>query len=155
MGIIVVGVGNPLLGDEAAGLYAARRIRNIVQVPEVDVVEYEPSGGPLIQVVEGYDTAIIVDGIVTGAGLPGNVYRYEVGGGERTELVPTAHLDRIDTKEAEGMYIPPKIILYAIEIARTRSFTKQCTRAVEEAIARTVEAVAREISQELLAFEGG
>ena len=63
--ILVLGLGNDILGDEAVGLLAARRLRALL--PEsVDVVESGGGGLDLLDVLEGYDRAILLDSILTG-----------------------------------------------------------------------------------------
>jgi len=153
MSIVVVGVGNPLMGEEGAGVHVARKINALIQSPEVDVVEYDLSGPSLLDLVEGYDTAIVVDSVKTDTGFPGNVYRYDVAGAEGELFPGTIHLDPIVLGGREGFFVPSKMILYGIEIGRVGSFVKGCGAEAEEAITRVVTMIVSEIRKELFALE--
>jgi hydrogenase maturation protease len=54
---IIVGVGNPLLGDDAIGLEIARQLRNM----GYNAKEAIAGGIELAEMIAGYDFAIIVD----------------------------------------------------------------------------------------------
>ena len=73
MKTIVLGLGNDLLGDDAAGILAARALRE--QIGDVaDVVESSLTGLALLDLFLGYDRAIIIDAIVTGNKPPGAIH---------------------------------------------------------------------------------
>lgn len=76
---LVIGLGNPLRGDDAAGLEAARIIRE--RAPQAEVVTCEREPSDLIYLWEGASLAVVIDAVV---GVPpGTVHRLEVeeGGG--------------------------------------------------------------------------
>jgi len=73
---LVIGVGNHLRGDDAAGLVAARRLGGI---------ELEGDTSTLVDLLADAPSAIVIDAVRSGAS-PGTVHRYDVG---RTPL-PTA-----------------------------------------------------------------
>ena len=55
---IVVGLGNPILTDDGVGNKVAEVLRNKVG-PEVEVVEASLAGFNLLDLLTGYDTAIL------------------------------------------------------------------------------------------------
>ena len=62
---IVIGVGNPVIADDALGLVAARSVRD--QCPGgVAVAEVFNGGLELMEAMAGYDRAFVVDAIVAG-----------------------------------------------------------------------------------------
>src|SRR3970040_627455 len=67
---IVIGVGNPTRGDDAAGLEVARPARRVEAHQEANG-SYE-----LMDVWEGADEVIVVDAARSGA-PPGTVHRFE------------------------------------------------------------------------------
>ncbi len=66
---LVVGVGNQVRGDDAAGLLAARRLGGI---------ELEGDTSALVELLSGAESVIVVDAVRSGA-APGTVHRFEVG----------------------------------------------------------------------------
>ncbi len=55
---VIVGVGNPLLGDDAVGLEVAKRLKGVV---EADVKLCMAGGLELAEMIAEYDLAIIID----------------------------------------------------------------------------------------------
>jgi len=55
---VIVGVGNPLLGDDAVGLEVAKRLKGVV---EADVKLAIAGGLELAEMIAEYDLAIIID----------------------------------------------------------------------------------------------
>ena len=62
----VIGIGNPLRGDDAIGLLVARRVRELAD-PEVEVMELEGEPARLIDAWQGAGLAVVVDAVKTGA----------------------------------------------------------------------------------------
>ena len=73
---LVVGVGNPILSDDGAGIAAVRKLRN--QVDGVDFAEASLSGLELVETFQGYERVILVDAVKTTGGRPGDIYRLGV-----------------------------------------------------------------------------
>jgi hydrogenase maturation protease len=66
MRTLVLGLGNPLLGDDAVGLKVAALVRErLGGAPGVDVEEEEAGGLRLMERMTGYDRAILVDAAAT------------------------------------------------------------------------------------------
>ncbi len=72
---IVVGVGNPICGDDAVGLHVVRMLRQRIDDPGVDVEEAMTGGLPLVERLAGYDRAVIVDSIRDGEAERGDICR--------------------------------------------------------------------------------
>lgn len=75
MALLVLGLGNDLLRDDAVGLLAARALRGTVP-PEVRVEESQEVGFALLDLLSGYDAAILLDAIQTGRVPPGTIHRF-------------------------------------------------------------------------------
>jgi len=73
--ILVIGIGNPDRGDDAAGLIVARQIRN--EAPNVDrVLEHTGDGTGLIELWERATLTIVIDVMCSGA-VPGTIERFD------------------------------------------------------------------------------
>lgn len=71
---LLVGVGNAILSDDAAGIEVARRIegRAAATVREMNSCRLD-----LLDEMQGYDRAIVVDSVKTEGGKPGSWCRLE------------------------------------------------------------------------------
>ncbi len=73
--VLVLGLGNILLGDEGLGVRAAERLAARYVLPDgVDVVDGGTSGYDLIDILAGRDRVIVLDA-VDGEGGPGTLVR--------------------------------------------------------------------------------
>ncbi len=65
---LVLGLGNPLMGDDGAGVAALNRLRDDWRVPdEVELVDGGTWGMNLLPLLESHDQVILLDAIHTGA----------------------------------------------------------------------------------------
>jgi len=72
---LVIGLGNPLLGDEGIGVRVAEELKGLPLPDGVSVVEGGTAGLGLIGLMEGYQRVIIVDAADMGH-PPGQVIRF-------------------------------------------------------------------------------
>ncbi len=138
---LIIGCGNPDRGDDAAGLLAARRLREL----GCQAVEYTGEGTGLLDFFEGTAEVVLVDAAVTGA-APGTVHVWESPSAlpQREMLGGSTHHFGI----AEGLRLaaalgclPQKLVIYGIE---GRSFG--IGEAPSPEVIRAVEEVARRIA---------
>jgi hydrogenase maturation protease len=86
--ILIAGVGNIFLGDDAFGSEVARRFVDHRFPENVRVIDFGIRGFDLtFALVDGYDAAILVDATQRG-GPPGTLYVIEPDPEETGELVP-------------------------------------------------------------------
>ena len=145
---LVLGLGNPLLGDDAVGLKVAALVRERLHgAPGVDVEEEEAGGLRLMERMTGYDRAVLVDAAVTG-GTPGEVRRLAP---EDLPTQRTAAAHGIDLPAALalgrqlGYPMPSEVRIVAIEAASVLEFRHDMTPAVAAAVEPAVEAVLEEL----------
>jgi len=139
MRTLVLGLGNPIVSDDSVGLRVAAELRShLAGNPEIEVDEDYWGGLRLMERMIGYDRAVVIDAIQTGA-LPGTIHRL------RTDDLPTqrstsAHDASLPTALAlgrqAGVHLPPDeaVVLVAIEVADILNFGEQLTPEVEAAI---------------------
>jgi hydrogenase maturation protease len=146
--MLVLGLGNPLLGDDAIGLKVAGRLRQrLAAIEDVDVLEEEAGGLRLMEAMTGYDRVVVVDAAVTG-GAPGTIRR--MGPGEiptqRTAIAHGIDLPRaLELGRALGLPMPSVVRVVAIEAERVLEFSSEMTPAVAAALEPAVEAVLAEL----------
>lgn len=72
MGILVLGVGNVLMGDEGVGVHAAWQLQRRPLPSGVTVVDGGTGGFHLLSYLQDYETVILIDATMDGE-LPGTV----------------------------------------------------------------------------------
>ncbi len=75
--ILIVGVGNPLLGDEGIGVYAVRNLSQLPLPPDVDLLDCGCDLLNLVSYIYKPKKIIIIDAIRAG-GKPGRIYRFDL-----------------------------------------------------------------------------
>lgn len=70
--VLVLGLGNEIMGDDALGLLAVREVKRRVEAA-IDVVEASIAGFALLDLMEGYDSVLIIDSVATGSSPPGSI----------------------------------------------------------------------------------
>ncbi len=120
---MVLGVGNPLRHDDAAGIEVARQLAPRLNAAEYRVREH---GGEALGLIEQWDGAaatIVLDATRSGA-PPGTIHRFdaslcalpaELRGPTSTHAVGLA--ETIELARALGR-LPARVIVYGIEGAR-------------------------------------
>jgi hydrogenase maturation protease len=73
--LLIIGIGNPFRGDDAAGLLAARLLKDMGLDSSI-VLEHSGEGASLMEVWKGADTVILIDAVSSG-GAPGAIHRLE------------------------------------------------------------------------------
>ena len=145
--IRVIGMGNVWRGDDAVGLQAARRLRERLG-RSVEIVEAEGDGLALLDLMEGIDHVILIDG-VKGGERPGTTVRLDLSTESRWGTVApcSTHAmgvaDAIDLARAMGR-LPKQIILYGIEIESVESGAP-LSGSVREGLENVVDQVYQEL----------
>lgn len=149
--VLVVGLGNPILGDDGVGWRV---------IDELDAMEHSPAslqqacvgGVSLMEIMVGYRRAIIVDAVLDPAAPLGSVWCRPLAAVE-TRLA--SHLDSthdatlpaaLQAGRAMGAELPSEIDVVGIVIERGDVFGEELSDAVEAAIpvaAAAVEGVLR------------
>ena len=72
---IIIGIGSLLRGDDAIGIRVAQALEQKTLPPDVKVVTSTAAGLALLDLLTGYERALIIDAIQTRQGKAGDVYR--------------------------------------------------------------------------------
>jgi hydrogenase maturation protease len=119
-GVLVIGIGNPSRGDDAAGLLAARLARDrLAGAADISVLECNGDPVDLISRWVDADTVIIVDAARSGA-TPGRVHRIDARAGPLPTAIRRASSHALGVAEAVELAralhaLPPRLIVYGIE----------------------------------------
>ncbi len=143
MRTLVLGLGNPIVSDDSVGLRVAAELRSHLGGADgVEVDEDYWGGLRLMERMIGYDRAVVIDAIQTGA-PPGTIHRLQVDD-LPTQRSASAHDANLPTALAlgrqAGMHLPPDdaVALVGIEAVDILNFGERLTPEVEAAIPRAV-----------------
>jgi len=136
---LVIGLGNPILSDDGAGIYVAREIKERCKgLSNIAIIETSQGGIGLLDLMAGYERVIIVDSIKTANDTPGKFYRLRVEDlGDTTYPCGPHFLDvrtAVELGTKFGYLMPGTIDLYAIEITDNTTFSENLTPEVEKGI---------------------
>lgn len=147
--IKVIGVGNAMRGDDAAGPLVARRVR--AHAPAgVEVYEASGEGASLMDAWAGADLVLLVDAVRSGA-APGTIHRFDA----HAERLPVGFFhysthafslaEAVELARALGA-LPPRLIVYGIE-----GHDYDAGAGLSEQVEARLDEVARRVLQEIAA----
>ncbi len=138
MKTLILGLGNAILCDDGVGIKVARLIAEQGAPPGVVVKEAELAGFALIDLLEGFDRAVVVDAVRLRDAEPGEVVTFASDAIEPSLHLVAAH--QIDLPTALemgrrlGRPVPDRVDIVGVQIADDTTFSESCTPAVEAAV---------------------
>lgn len=104
MKTIVLGVGNPILCDDGVGIHVARQIKEKINDPNIVVDEAITGGMNLLDLMTGYDKAILIDAVNIKDANVGEVRCFPLSS------LPTTHSDNPhDVSLVESLELAKKL----------------------------------------------
>ncbi len=145
---IIIGLGNPILTDDGVGVLVARELaRRLAHRPDITVTEASVGGLRLMELMAGYDRAILIDAILDDQ-PPGTLTRLtlaDLNARAAPQHTASAHDVNLPTALAAGrrmgLQLPDDIIIFAISVVNVLDFGDHPTDAVSKAIPAAVQAV--------------
>jgi hydrogenase maturation protease len=147
MKTLVVGLGNPILGDDGVGWRIAEEVdrcldqsalSNQQSAIEIDCVAL--GGLSLMERLVGYERAIIIDSIGTGQHAPGEVYHFDLDdlydptSGHTTAAHDMSLMTAMKMGRSLGADLPQRVTVVAVESPYTYDFTEELTPPVQAAV---------------------
>ncbi len=155
MKTLIIGLGNPILTDDGVGVKVAYKLEAVLadSRPDVTVAEASVGGLRLMELMIGYDRAIIVDAFTNGTdNTPGRMHRMTLD--DLRDISPTQHsasahdttlVTALDSGKELGLHLPDEVVIFAIEVENVIDFSEEPTTAVSAAIPEAVTAVLAEL----------
>jgi hydrogenase maturation protease len=151
MKTLVVGLGNPILGDDGAGWKVAEEVEHrLAKSPETSQVSVDCvslGGLSLMERLIGYQRAIVIDAIGTGQYPIGTAYHfrlddlYDPTSGHTTAAHDVSLMKAIEIGRSLGAELPDQIDVVAIESPYVYDFSEELTPPVAAAVPQAVEMV--------------
>lgn len=149
--ILILGLGNPLQGDDGVGCRVVEALQ-AYQLPEgVEVLDGGTPGIGLLHLLEGRERVILVDAAEMGQ-PPGTMARFRpaevvlTGSAERFSLHRSAVSDALALAEALGLSLP-EIVFFGVQPGRV-GWGEGLSPEVTAALPRVVQAILHEVSQD-------
>jgi len=152
MKTIVIGLGNPILGDDGIGWRVVEQVQNkYVDQNQIDTeITFEClsiGGLTLMEHLIGYDRAILVDAITTGNAPDGTIRSFPIEAlpnlaiGHFSSSHDTTLQNAIEVGRKMGAKIPYNIDIVAIEAQQIYDFSEELSEQVRQALPKAVKTV--------------
>ena len=146
---LVLGLGNPLLGDDGIGWYVAEQVRHKIEAGTLPVeVDYLSVGGlRLMERLIGYERVILIDAISTGQRPHGCIYRLSLedlpnpNHGHLSSVHDTTLQTALELGRVLGISPPDNMTIVAVECDTLFDFTEDLTPPVAAAVPLAVQMV--------------
>jgi hydrogenase maturation protease len=165
MKILVIGLGNPILGDDGVGWKVAEALseqlstatQNLVKDESSKIeVDYASLGGlSLMERMLGYDRVILVDSMETGGNTIGSVRAFPLAAlenprfGHSASTHDTSLMTALQTAQTMGMDVPSRVHVVAIEAKNVFDFSEKLSPEVEKAIPVATQKVLQLLKEDL------
>ena len=161
--ILVVGLGNSVLRDDAVGVRLARDFRrrwegrpsrgirpgNTIDLRFIE--ECSVGGLTLVEQLVGYDRVIVLDSICTRDGRPGDWCSFTASALRSTMNLSSVHdanfATALELGRRTGLALPPdeRIVIFAVEVQDTLTFDERMSNALEHSYPEYSEAIFAEV----------
>jgi hydrogenase maturation protease len=140
---VVVGIGNPYLQDDRAGVVVVERLEQENLPCQTEVVY--TVGFEVMDKIRGFERAIIVDACMLG-NEPGSILELKVDDIFTTHALVNSHAITLGTTLKTGLIcfpeeMPADIRILLIEVKEIKEFTQQMSAEVELAVDEVVERI--------------
>jgi hydrogenase maturation protease len=134
---LILALDHDILGDEGVSLAAARLLEEEF-AGEVELVEAGSASFALLELLEGYDRALLLDAIFTGQHPPGTVLEFSREN-ISMQAAPAVHYlglpEVLRLAEQLGIDFPKDIRILALEVRNPLQFRQGLTPEVPQALA--------------------
>ena len=137
--VLVLGLGNDILTDDAVGLRVAAAVRlQVAGSPDIEVKATTEMGLALLDEIAGREAVVLVDSVQTGKAPPGFIH--ELAAEELSRVLTTSpHFlgigETLALGKMLGLSMPQHVRIFAIEVADPFTLGMSMTPAVEAALA--------------------
>jgi hydrogenase maturation protease len=163
---LVIGLGNPILGDDGVGWKIAETVKqrlgtessarlpvrpvgtkSIHYLSSIEVDCLSLGGLSLMERLVGYERAILIDSMETGQSPVGSVRTFPLASlpdptaGHSSSIHDTSLITALKTAESLGADIPKRVDVVAVEAQNVYDFSEELSPPVAAAVPEAVQAV--------------
>jgi len=154
MKTIIIGVGNPILGDDGVGIHVANQLKqkNIANF-NIKIDEAATGGMNLLDLIKGYDKAVIIDAVKSNNGEHGMVERISIDNFTTMHSYNPHDVSLTEaielSKKIGEKQIPKEIVVIGIIIKNSPcEFSEKLSDEISKAVPKAVEMVLNEIKND-------
>ena len=152
MKTIILGVGNQILGDDGVGVHVANELKNRIQDPNITIEEAITGGMNLLDLILGYNRAIIIDAVKTEEGETGEVKRIllrDFSTMHSCNPHDVSLIEAIDMAKKMGeSRIPQEIVVIGVLMKQIPcEFGEELSEKIAAAVPKAVEMILTEINK--------
>ncbi len=149
MKTLVIGLGNPILGDDGVGWRVAEEIAKVTAGrPQVEIDYVSLGGLSLMERLTGYERVILIDAIFTGKNPLGSVTTFaldslpDLTAGHSASAHDTSLRTALNVGRSMNLPLPEddQVLVVAIEAQNVYDFSQELSPAVSAAVPLAVEA---------------
>lgn len=173
MKTLVIGLGNPILGDDGVGWKVAEQVKQRIESDARYRMPIRPLGTKTIQHISpievdcaalgglslmermiGYQRVILIDSMETGRSPEGSVSVFPLEAltnpmaGHSASAHDTSLLTALETGRRMGLDVPESVMVVAIEARNVYDFSEELSHAVAEAVPAACESVLELLEKE-------
>ena len=164
MKTLILGLGNPILGDDGVGWVVAEKVQSVLSNPPLSIasgqspvvsrqsveVDFASLGGlSLMERLTGWERVILVDSIFTGQKPVGSVSQFtlsdlpDLPAGHSASAHDTSLRNALNVGRSMHINLPEdrNVIIVAIEAESVYDFSQELSPAVAGAVPQAVKAV--------------
>jgi len=142
---LILGLGNTIRADDGVGIHIANKLKELH--PELEVIEASAAGFRIIDEIIGYNKLILIDSIQTGKKPAGSCYILGMDEFKKTMHHTSPHdmsmFEAFEMMKEHTADLPKEVVIYAVEVIDTFTFSEKCTPEVEAAILRIADIIYR------------
>jgi hydrogenase maturation protease len=131
---VVIGLGNDLLADDAFGIMVARELKAL-EIDSLDIVEAAEHGLGLLDYLEGYEKAIIVDAFI--GTEKGKIMEVELTSWDRA-VAPSLHAlslpEALHLGRKAGLRLPERVKVYSVTVLNSFVIGGEMSEEVERSV---------------------
>ena len=149
---LIVGIGNPIMGDDGVGVHVLRRLKeSTLPRGDLEFKELSVGGIKLVEEILDYKTVFIVDSTESPTSV-GKINEFSPDKFNHTYHDSAPHALNFFTalqlyKKLEPRRIPEEIRIFTIDIKSEFAFTENLTPKIQTAAAQLTELLANEINR--------
>lgn len=117
---LVIGIGNPILCDDAIGLRLVEDLRRRCPWPGIEYRQECCGGLEILERIQGCELAVFIDAVKTAGGRPGTVYQFDPSAFAAplhlSNLHDVSFPDALEFGRRIGLSLPEKIVILGVEI---------------------------------------
>lgn len=147
--ILILGIGNDILTDDAIGPKLARDLQKDLTNENISFMTAAAGGLEILEMIKDFEQVLIIDAIKTRDGIPGTIYYLTPDNFKETLHISSFHdvsfLTALELAKKLEINIPSRIDIIAVEIVEDLTFSNEFS----EDIAAKYDDIYREINDYL------